>query len=209
MLFDDTFKTIKGTSSGLYKEKGSKFIGLAFPIRSEEEVKNILNSQKKEHPQANHHCYAFRLGPDKTHFRFSDDREPSGTAGKPILNQLMAADLTNTLIIVVRYFGGSLLGVPGLINAYKAAAKDAISKATIIESFLTENYRVTFDFADMNEVICHLKNFHAKITRQEFAKDHIIDYEIRKSKADELSAILKKIYKSGKNPEIIPLLKAS
>lgn len=205
MLFEDTYKTIREPSSGLYKEKGSKFIGLAFPVKSEEEIKIILNRQKKEHPQANHHCYAFRMGPDRTHFRFSDDREPSGTAGKPILSQLLANDLTNILIIVIRYFGGSLLGVPGLINAYKSAAKDAIDHAIIVENFITEKYRVTFNFGDMNEVMGQLKNFHARITSQFAETEYYIEYEIRKSKADELNALLKKIYKSGKGPEINPL----
>ncbi|MET1055429.1 MAG: YigZ family protein, partial [Pedobacter sp.] len=133
MLFDDTYKTIESRAEGLFKDKGSKFIAFAYPILSESEVKPILLGLRAEHTKANHFCYAYRLSPDRNVYRVNDDGEPSGTAGRPILNTLLSADVTNILIVVVRYFGGTLLGVPGLINAYKSAAAEALGLAEIIE----------------------------------------------------------------------------
>ncbi|MDP2112754.1 MAG: YigZ family protein, partial [Bacteroidota bacterium] len=129
---EDTYKTIEKPSEGLFKDKGSKFISFAFPVNSEDEIKDIVQSIKKEHHSARHHCYAWRLGADHLHFRANDDGEPSSTAGKPILGQIQSFDLTNILIVVVRYFGGTLLGVSGLINAYRSAALDAINQAEIV-----------------------------------------------------------------------------
>src|SRR6478736_3309084 len=136
MLFSDSYLTISQTADELYKDKGSKFLAFAFPVKSESEIKKKLTSLKKEHPSASHHCYAWRLGADKAAFRANDDGEPSNTAGKPILMQIQAKDLTNVLIVVVRYFGGTLLGVGGLINAYKQAALNVLNKTTIIEQFI-------------------------------------------------------------------------
>src|SRR6476620_9908190 len=129
MLFDDTYKTVKTTSEGTFRDKGSKFIAYIFPLQNESEVKVMLTSLRADHPKANHFCWAFRLTPDRSVFRLNDDGEPSGTAGRPILNTLLSYDLTNVLVVVVRYFGGTLLGVPGLINAYKKATVEAISNA--------------------------------------------------------------------------------
>ena len=145
MLFEDTYLTIKEPSEGLFKDKGSKFSSFAFPASSEEDVKKFLAELKKQHPSANHHCYAFRLGADKQAYRANDDGEPSNTAGKPILGQIQSKDLTNILIVVVRYFGGTLLGVSGLINAYKLAAAEAIQNATIIEKTVDDIYEIKFD----------------------------------------------------------------
>ena len=133
---EDTYKTIEKPSEGLFKDKGSKFISFAFPVDNEEEIKEIVQSIKKEHHSARHHCYAWRLGADQLLFRANDDGEPSSTAGKPILGQIQSFDLTNILIVVVRYFGGTLLGVSGLINAYRNAALDAINQAEIVEKLV-------------------------------------------------------------------------
>src|SRR5688500_2730354 len=119
MLFDDTYKTIDAPAEGVFRDRGSKFLGYAYPVLAECEVKGILANLRAEHGKARHFCWALRLSPDRSIFRIQDDGEPSGTAGRPILNTMLSADITNVLIVVVRYFGGTLLGVPGLINAYK------------------------------------------------------------------------------------------
>ena len=150
---EDTFKTIEKPSEGLFKDKGSRFISYAFPVDSEEMIKEIVHSIKKEHHSARHHCYAWRLGANKLIFRVNDDGEPSSSAGKPILGQIQSFDLSNILIVVVRYFGGTLLGVSGLINAYRNAALDAIQQAVIIERLVENNLLVEFDYSVMNEVM--------------------------------------------------------
>jgi uncharacterized YigZ family protein len=122
MLFNDTYKTISAAAEGTFTDRGSKFIGYAFPLNHEEDIRKLLSDAHTQHPKARHHCWAYRLTPDRSVFRVNDDGEPSGSAGKPILNILLSYDLTNILIVVVRYFGGTLLGIPGLINAYKMAA---------------------------------------------------------------------------------------
>ncbi|HEY3371791.1 MAG TPA: YigZ family protein [Prolixibacteraceae bacterium] len=150
---EDTFRTIEMPSEGLFKDKGSRFIAFAFPVNSEEEIKEIVQSIKKEHHSARHHCYAWQLGVEKSLFRANDDGEPSSTAGKPILGQIQSFDLTNILIVVVRYFGGTLLGVSGLINAYRNAALDAINKAGVIEKLVEKWLLIEFDYSAMNEVM--------------------------------------------------------
>ncbi len=150
---DDTFKTIVQPSEGLFKDKGSKFIAYAFPVTTEDEIREIVIALKKEHHSARHHCYAWRLGYEKLLFRANDDGEPSSTAGKPILGQIQSFDLTNILIVVVRYFGGTLLGVSGLINAYRAAALDAINQAEIIEKLVEKKLLIEFDYLGMNDVM--------------------------------------------------------
>ena len=124
MLFDDTYKTISEPSEGFFKDKGSKFISYAFPILNDSNAKERLTHLREIHPKAVHHCFAYRLGQDRMSYRMSDDGEPSGTAGRPILNTLYSRDITNVLVVIVRYFGGTLLGVPGLINAYKSMRKN-------------------------------------------------------------------------------------
>lgn len=150
---DDTYKTISSASEGLFKDKGSKFIAFAFPVSSENEIKEIIQSIKKEHYSARHHCYAWRLGHEKLHFRANDDGEPSSTAGKPILGQIQSFDLTNILIVVVRYFGGTLLGVSGLINAYRNAALDVILNSEIVEKLVEQKLLVEYGYEVMNEVM--------------------------------------------------------
>ena len=153
MLFEDTYKTIKAPVEGLFKDRGSKFLAYAYPIEHENEVKPLVDNLKKEHFKAVHHCYAYRLGLDRTNFRVNDDGEPSGTAGKPILNTLLSHDITNILVVVVRYFGGTLLGVPGLINAYKSATAEALTVAKVIEKTVNDVYDVSFEFVQMNDVM--------------------------------------------------------
>lgn len=150
---EDTYKTISNPSEGLFKDKGSKFIAYAYPVASEDQIREIVQSIKKEHHSARHHCYAWRLGYEKLLFRANDDGEPSSTAGKPILGQIQSFDLTNILIVVVRYFGGTLLGVSGLINAYRNAALDAINQAEIVEKLVEKQLLIEFDYGVMNEVM--------------------------------------------------------
>src|ERR1700709_1583673 len=143
MLFDDTYRTIKGPSEGIFRDRGSKFLAFAFPINSENEIKEIVTRLKAEHPKANHHCWAMRMGIDRSVFKLNDDGEPSGTAGRPILNTLLSRDLTNVLVVVVRYFGGTLLGVPGLINAYKMATEEALTHAVVVERTINDVYTIS------------------------------------------------------------------
>src|ERR1700754_4353082 len=145
MLFDDTYKTIDKPTEGIFRDRGSKFLGYAYPINSENDIKAIVAGLKAEHPKANHHCWAMRLTIDRSVFRVNDDGEPSGTAGRPILNTLLSKDLTNLVVVVVRYFGGTLLGVPGLINAYKVATEEVLNQSVIISKTLNDVYTVSFD----------------------------------------------------------------
>nr|WP_294877498.1 YigZ family protein [uncultured Pedobacter sp.] len=192
MLFDDTYKTISAASEGVFKDKGSKFIAYAYPIRSDEEIKNLLQNLRSEHPKARHFCWALRLSPDRSVFRIQDDGEPSGTAGRPILNTLLSADITNILIVVVRYFGGTLLGVPGLINAYKTAAAEAIKEANVIEKTVNDIYEITFDYLVMNDVMRLMKDEQLNILDQNFDNSCVIKFEVRKA---NLNAILGKLDK--------------
>ncbi|MCY1515303.1 uncharacterized protein, YigZ family [compost metagenome] len=184
MLFDDTYKTIKGTSEGIFRDRGSKFIGYAFPIRHEEEIKEMIVRLRSEHPKARHFCWALRLTPDRSIFRINDDGEPSGSAGRPILNTLLSAGLTNVLLVVVRYFGGTLLGVPGLINAYKQAAIAAIGSNEVILKTINDTYELRFDYLQMNEVMRIIKEEQLSIVTQQFNNQCSIQLEIRKGQLD-------------------------
>ena len=192
-MFEDTYKTIAGPSEGIYREKGSKFIALAFPVQSEAEVKEKLAEIQKQYFDARHHCYSYILGPNKDAYRLNDNGEPSGTAGRPIHGQLLSKDLTNTLVIVVRYFGGIKLGVSGLINAYKTAAKDALDHATIIEKTVDETYKVSFDYSVMNSVMQLLKDPYVTILGQGYEDRYLITFKIRRREADRIVMALKKI----------------
>jgi len=177
----DIYRTISTKSQGFYSEKGSKFISYAFPVESEEQVKENLQYLKKKHYDARHHVYAFIIGADQSFYRASDDGEPSNSSGIPVLGQLRSFDLTNTLIIVVRYFGGTKLGVPGLINAYKTAASDAINNAVIIEKTVNDNLEIEFSYDDMNFVMKAIKDYNIDIINQEFLVDCKINVSIRRS----------------------------
>ena len=193
MLFDDTYQTISSTSQGIYKEKGSKFIALAFPVSSEEDIKMKLAVLRKEYHDARHHCYAYCLGYDKSAWRVNDDGEPSGTGGKPIFGQIQSRDLTNVLIVVVRYFGGIKLGIPGLINAYRTAARDALDQASIVTRMVEEIYEVTFEYSLMNDVMKIVKEEHAEILFQDFENSCRIRFSIRRSSGMRITGRLQKI----------------
>ena len=179
-------------SEGLYKEKGSKFIAYAFPVFSEEEVKERLAEIKKKEYAARHHCYAYTLHRDKSAWRANDDGEPANTAGKPILGQIQSNDLTNVLIVVVRYFGGVKLGVGGLITAYRAAAADALESITIKERYVKEVYLVHFQYPQMNEVMRLVKEQSLEVFEQDFQIDCKLTFAIRKSQANAVVATFKK-----------------
>lgn len=193
MLFSDTYLTIEKKSEIVFKDKGSKFLTFAFPVQNDTQIKEALLQLKKEHPSANHHCYAYRLGADKLNFRANDDGEPSNTAGKPILGQIQSNDLTNVLIVVVRYFGGTLLGVSGLINAYKSSAAEVIKECKIIEKFISFNYTINFPFEHLNDVMKLLKQTDCKINTQQFDNDCEISFSIRKANAEACEEKLKKL----------------
>lgn len=178
-----TYKTIKQNASGIYKEKGSKFLSFAFHISAPEEAKEIVQRFKKEYFDARHVCYAFMIGSERTNFRTNDDGEPSGTAGKPILGQINSNQLTDILIIVVRYFGGILLGTGGLIVAYKEAAAEAIRNAEIVEETVKANISIRFDYGLLNDIMSICKQLNAEIAEQKF--DNECQINIRINKSDE------------------------
>lgn len=161
------FSTIEKPAVAEFKDRGSKFIAYAYPISSVDDFKRCLQELKTEHPKAVHHCFAYRLGLDGNEFRSSDDGEPSGTAGKPILGQIDSKGVTDTAIIVVRYFGGTLLGVPGLINAYKTAAALVLQVVPIVQKQVTMKYNIQFDYTNMNEVMTLLKQFQCEVLEKE------------------------------------------
>lgn len=182
----DTYKTISAFSEGLYKEKGSRFIAMAFPVSEQSEIKPIVEKLRKEHHEARHHCYAWMLGIERTNWRVNDDGEPSGTAGKPILGQINSAGLTNIFIVVIRYFGGTLLGVSGLINAYRTAAAEAIRNAVIVERTLQEYYEIRFPYVSMNDVMKILKDENAGQSDQQFETECRMTVNFRLSARDKV-----------------------
>jgi len=194
-MFNDTYKEIKNPTTGLYKEKGSRFISYLFPVYSEEEVKERLKEIRKKEHSARHHCYAYIINPDKSAQRVNDDGEPSSTAGKPILGQIQSNDLTNILIIVVRYFGGVKLGVPGLIRSYKTAAADAISQGVFITETVKEQYKVYFKYPQMNDVMRLIKEHDLEVINTDFQIDCNLIFAVAKNKADSLVEIFKKNHK--------------
>jgi len=188
---NDTYLTIQNPAEGLFKDKGSKFFAYAFPVQTEEEIKQHISELKKQHHGARHWCYGFRLRVDKKVFRANDDGEPSGTAGKPILNQIISADLTDVLVVVVRYFGGTLLGTSGLIQAYKTAAADALQQCTIITKYIKQTCRVSFNTEVTNLVMRVLKEYDAEIIQHSFHTENEITFNIRLSFTERLISQLK------------------
>jgi len=177
----DSYKSISKSSTGIYKELGSKFLSFAYPVSSEEEIKNIISDLRKDYFDARHHCYAYRLGILGEVWRANDDGEPSSTAGKSILGQLMSYDISDILVVVVRYFGGVKLGIPGLIRAYRSATVDAISNNEIVEKVANRNLTFSFDYLKMNSIMKLIKDFSATIKEQEFDNVCIIKINIRQS----------------------------
>lgn len=193
----DAYQTISSPSTGEFRDRGSKFLAYAFPVSNESDWQQYLEQVKKEHPKARHHCYAYRLGLDANNFRANDDGEPSGTAGRPILGQIDSFGLTNVFVVVVRYFGGTLLGTSGLINAYKLSTQDALQQADIIEKIVEDSIRINFDYAFMGEVMNAVKKMELNIVHQHFEETAYIEIAVRKSETEasllRLKAILAKV----------------
>ena len=185
-MFQDSYKQLKSPSKAIYKEKGSKFLAYCYPVYNELDVKKILEKIKKLEQSATHYCYAYVLNPDKSSQRANDDGEPSSTAGKPILGQILSNDLTNILIVVVRYYGGIKLGITGLIRSYKTAASEAISKAEIVERTILEKYEVKFNYSQMNDVMKLVKEFNVEVIERDIQLDCKIIFTISKTKANKV-----------------------
>ncbi len=186
MTNSDTYKTIRIPSTGMYKEKGSKFLAFAYPVDTEEQIKKNIQDLKKEYFDARHHCYAYRMGTAGEQWRANDDGEPSSTGGKPILGQLLSNELTNILVVVVRYFGGIQLGVPGLINAYRSATTDALANAQIIEKTAKETLTLLFHYNAMNEIMKLAKDEQLDILEQNFDMECRLKVAVRKNKTGEV-----------------------
>ena len=189
----DSFLTISAPAEAIYKEKSSKFLTYAYPVHSEEEIRELLDALRKRYYDATHHCYAWRLGPHGEQFRSNDDGEPSGTAGKPILGQLLSNSLTNCLIVVIRYFGGTKLGVPGLIAAYKESAAEVIAEAEIIEQTVATYFTIEFPYLVMNDVMRIIKEEQPNILSQDFDNLCTMRLSIRESRAEGLLGKLRKV----------------
>lgn len=201
MTPDSHYNTIEKPSVAEFKDRGSKFIAYAFSISSIDEFKEKLAAIKKEHPKATHHCFAYRIGLDGNNFRVSDDGEPSGSAGRPILGQIDSKQLTNVLITVVRYFGGTLLGVPGLINAYKSAAVLALQVAPIIQKPVLVHYRLQFDYTMMNDVMKIVKQFDCVVMKQESQLFYLMEVGVPKNDLEEAENRLKDL----RNVEVVSI----
>jgi len=193
MLFSDEYKTIAKSAQGSFRDKGSRFLAFAFPATNEQEVKQQLEALRKQYYDATHHCYAYVLGFDKSAFRVNDDGEPSGTAGRPIYGQLLSADLTNTVIVVIRYYGGTKLGVPGLIHAYKTAALDAINNATILTKIVKEIYEIEYPYEVMNDVMKIIKDETLEVINNDFGMKCVIKLAIRHSEVERVTGKFSKI----------------
>lgn len=193
MSSPDFYFTIDKPSMAEFKERGSRFIAYAWPIESVADFKEKLATIKNEHPKATHYCFAYRLGLDEYNFRVSDNGEPSGSAGRPILGQIDSRQLTNVVVFVVRYFGGSLLGIPGLINAYKTATALALQAVQVFQKPVLIHYRIEFDYTQMNKVMLIIKQYHCVIHRQDIQLFCTMELGIVKSKIDEVVSRLNDI----------------
>lgn len=187
------YTTLEKASTSEFRDRGSRFLGYAYPVSSVKEVKECLQALKKEHPKAVHHCFAYRIGTEGTEFRASDDGEPSGSAGRPILGQIDSAGLTNVLVVVVRYFGGTLLGVPGLINAYKTTTAEALKEIPVVEKWIEKRYEFSFDYPVMGEVLYLLKQNEATLYRQDLQLFCLVEAGIPKHLAAACVAKLSEI----------------
>lgn len=193
MIEEDFYSTIETQGTAEFKDRGSKFLAFAYPVADANDCKEKIAGLKKEHPKANHHCFAYRFGLDKNNFRVSDAGEPSGTAGRPILGQIDSKNVTNILIVVVRYFGGTLLGVPGLINAYKSAAALVLQVTPLIRKPVLIHYHLQFDYTQMNEVMMIVKQTECVIVKQELQLFCVMDIGIPKHRFNEAILRLKDI----------------
>lgn len=190
----DTYNTIEKASEGIFKDRGSKFLAYLFPVTNEDEIKKHLQHLRKDHFSARHYCYAWQIGTRTLTFRANDDGEPNGTAGKPIHNQLLSHELTNVLLVVVRYFGGTLLGTSGLINAYKLAALDAIKNATIVEKLILEEIKINFSYNELNTVMRLIKDYKAELISQQLHETCEYIVGIRSGEKEKFTTQLNTIY---------------
>jgi uncharacterized YigZ family protein len=191
MMITDTYLTIEKASFGEYKEKGSKFLAYAFPFDHESELDNIMSAIHKEHPKARHYCYAYKIGPDNNRYRINDDGEPSGTAGKPIYGQILSNNLTNIIIIVVRYFGGTKLGASGLIQAYKQSTIAALDEANIVQKTISKTFRLIFDYENMGNILNAIKESGIEIAEKNFNETAEVSIKIRASESEKMIHLLK------------------
>ncbi|WP_338791643.1 YigZ family protein [Bernardetia sp. Wsw4-3y2] len=189
----DTFLTIKEPSEGEYKEKGSKFLAFAFQVRTEDEIKERLDELRKKYYDARHHCYAYQLGQNGELWRANDDGEPNHSAGTPILNQIKSFNITDVLVVVIRYFGGTKLGVSGLINAYKTSTQEALENAEIEEKIITKIISFSFDYLGMNDVMKLIKDYDLEIINQEFTNTCQMKLSVRLAIEEEVEAKLQDI----------------
>ena len=183
----DAYQSIGAPSQGLFKDNGSRFIAFAFPVETEEEVKEHVAALKKEYHDARHHCFAYRLGYKGDVWRAADDGEPSGSAGRPILGQIDALGLSDVLVVVVRYFGGIKLGIPGLIRAYKSSTADALSRARVVEKIAARRYRLQFDYLSMNAVMKVLKDMELPQSGQQFGESCSLEVRVRLSVVEDFT----------------------
>ncbi len=187
MILDDTYKTIEQSFEGeIFKDKGSKFLGYAFPVTTEAEIKQYLDDLKAKHHKARHWCYAWKLGAEKPRFRANDDGEPSNSAGQPIYGQLLSFDVTNILIVVVRYFGGTKLGVGGLITAYKTSAKLTLEASAVIEKTINVDFQLTFEYEHMDKVMRIIKEKSLQITHQKMELNCVFEISVRKKNSEAI-----------------------
>ena len=193
MISEDTYLSVQSPSTGLYKEKGSRFLAFLFPVTSAEQAKTEIERIRKEYHDARHHCFGYRIGPKGDIWRINDDGEPSSTAGKPIFGQILSNSLSDILIVVVRYFGGIKLGVPGLINAYRSAAADAITNSTIITKTATAPIHIDFGYPAMNDIMKLVKEFEVEIVSQHFDIECSISINVRLRDKENFVIAAKKI----------------
>jgi len=189
----DIYQTIQAPSRGIYKEKGSKFLAFGFPVETEDEIRDRLTELRKEYHDARHHCYAWRLGAGMDRYRVNDDGEPSGSAGNPIFNQIQSRGLTNILVVVVRYFGGTLLGVGGLINAYRSAASDALDHSQITKQKVYVQLQLYFGYSQMNRVMKLIKKYHLEQFDQQFDLDCSLKVKVWNRQAPQVMQNFRKI----------------
>lgn len=187
---NDIYLTIDQESQGLYKEKGSRFLSFAYPVSSESEIKTLLDQLKKEYYDARHHCYAYIMGAKQDVFRAQDAGEPNHSAGDPILGQIRSKGLTDILVVVVRYFGGTKLGIPGLVHAYKTAAADALEQAHVVEKVIEENLEIEFEYPKMNDIMRLIREYDIKIEAQQFAVTCQMTLRVRSKFINEIKSKL-------------------
>jgi uncharacterized YigZ family protein len=197
----DSYQTFKSVSEGLFKDRGSKFLSFGYPVTEESQVKEIINERKRKFHDARHHCFAYKFGVTDSNFRMNDDGEPSGTAGKPIFGQIVAHNLSDVLIVVVRYFGGTLLGTSGLINAYRSAAADCINNAVIIEKQLKKPLLLNYKYDLLSLVMRIVKDEDLEITAQDFREDCNLSLLVRELEFERICKKFSDIYGLKINPE--------